>query len=157
MRRKERQVTDVEEIKDVLEKSFALHLGINDNGHIYLVPVNFGYSAENGKYIFYFHGAKGGRKYNLLKNGALVAFECESDFSLLEGQTACDYSAYYASVIGEGNVSQIENNEEKKFALNLIMKKASGKNDWSYPALMLSKVAVFKLEATELSCKKHKQ
>ncbi len=157
MRRKERQVTDAEEIKDVLEKSFALHLGINDNGHIYLVPVNFGYSAENGKYIFYFHGAKDGRKYNLLKNGALVAFECESDFSLLEGQTACDYSAYYASVIGEGNVSQIENNEEKKFALNLIMKKASGKNDWFYPALMLSKVAVFKLEATELSCKKHKQ
>ena len=189
MRRKEREIKNPEEIKDVLDKSFALHLGINDDGHIYVVPVNFGYKVEKvsgntseitaettpgnqsastvdprhattpdcEKYTFYFHGAKAGRKFNLLKNGALVGFECETDFSLLEGEKACDYSAFYASVIGEGKVSLIEDNDEKKSALNLIMKKACGKDDWNYPAAMLAGVAVFKLEVLELSCKKHKR
>ncbi len=183
MRRKEREITNPEEIKDVLNKSFALHLGINDDGHIYLVPVNFGYKVEKvafnatgkavettldvtsasrtrpdcEKYTFYFHGAKAGRKFNLLKNGALVGFECEADFSLMKGEKACDYSAFYASVIGEGKVSLIEDKNEKKSALNLIMKKACGKDDWDYPAAMLSAVAVFKLDVSEFSCKKHKR
>lgn len=37
MRRKEREVTDIDEIKTVIDSCFALHLGINDNGHIYIV------------------------------------------------------------------------------------------------------------------------
>jgi uncharacterized protein len=157
MRRKEREVTDIEEIRDVLNKSFALHLGLNDNGHVYVVPVNFGYAEENGRYTFYFHGAKDGRKYNLMKDGALAGFECEADYSLKAGEKACEYSAYYASVIGEGRVSTVEDNEEKKAALNLIMKKATGKGDWNYPAIMLARVAVFRLEADELTCKSHKR
>lgn len=157
MRRKEREITSIEEIKDVLDKSFALHLGINDNGHVYVVPVNFGYSCQDGKYTFYFHGAKDGRKYSLLKDGAGVGFECETDCALMPGEQACNYSAYYSSVIGEGNVSLLEDNEDKKAALNLIMKKATGKADWNFPSIMLTRVAVFKLEAKELTCKSHKK
>ena len=161
MRRKEREVINPEEIKDVLNKSFALHLGINDDGHIYVVPVNFGFKVENTgvveKYTFYFHGAKDGRKFYLLKNGAQVGFECEADISLLEGAKACDYSAFYASIIGEGKVSLIDDKDEKKSALNLIMKKACGKDDWDFPDAMLFATAVFKIAVTDLSCKKHKR
>ena len=157
MRRKEREITSIEEIKTVLDKSFALHLGINDNGHVYVVPVNFGYSYQDGKYTFYFHGAKDGRKYSLLKDGADVGFECETDCALMTGEQACNYSAYYSSVIGEGKVSLLEDSEDKKTALNLIMKKATGKGDWNFPSIMLAGVAVFKLEAAELTCKSHKK
>ncbi len=157
MRRKEREITSIEEIKDVLDKSFALHLGINDDGHVYVVPVNFGYSYQDGKYTFYFHGAKDGRKYSLLKDGAAVGFECETDYAIKPGEKACEYSAFYSSVIGEGRASLVEDNEDKKAALNLIMKKATGKADWNFPSIMLTRVAVFKVEVTQLTCKSHKR
>lgn len=157
MRRKEREVTDIDEIKAVIDSCFALHLGINDNGHIYIVPVNFGYEEENGNFTFYFHGAKDGRKYSLIKDGAEVGFECDCDHGIKAGDIACSYSAYYSSVIGEGHVSEIKSNEHKKDALNSIMKKATGRDDWNFPAVMLSRVAVFKIESTMLTCKMHKR
>lgn len=70
---------------------------------------------------------------------------------------ACGYSAFYSSVIGEGYASEILSNDEKKTALNKIMLKATGKGDWKFPSVMLFKVAVFKIEVSALSCKKHRQ
>lgn len=157
MRRHEREVTDTQEINEVLEKSFVLHIGFNDKSRVYVVPVNFGYEEKNRNYVLYFHGARDGRKFNLISSGGAVGFECETDFELKAGKAACDYSAYYSSIIGEGIVSEIEGLEEKKSALNLIMKKATGKSGWDYTDLMLEKTGVFKIKVTDISCKKHKK
>lgn len=157
MRRKEREVKDIGEIKSVINSCFALHIGINDNGHVYIVPVNFGFKELDGKFTFFFHGAKDGRKYSLIKDGADVGFECDCGHGIKDGETACSYSAYYSSVIGEGHVSEIQDNGQKKDALNCIMKKAAGKGDWDFPDIMLSHVGVFKIEASFLSCKSHRR
>ncbi|MGN0739480.1 MAG: pyridoxamine 5'-phosphate oxidase family protein [Treponema sp.] len=157
MRRHEREVTDTQEINEVLEKSFVLHIGFNDNSRVYVVPVNFGYEEKDGNYFLYFHGARDGRKFALISSAGNVGFECETDFELKAGKTACDYSAYYASIIGEGIVSEIAGLNEKKSALNLIMKKATGKSDWDYPDVMLEKTGVFKIKVTDMCCKKHKK
>ncbi|WP_147613946.1 pyridoxamine 5'-phosphate oxidase family protein [Treponema pectinovorum] len=157
MRRKEREVTDIAEIKDVLDRCFAVHLGIVDEKRVYVVPVNFGYEEIEGKYVFYFHGAKAGRKYELLKNGANIGFESCVDEKLMTADSACGYSAFYSSIIGEGYASEILKIEEKKKALNKIMFKSTGNGDWNFPSIMLLKVAVFKIEVSSLSCKKHRQ
>ncbi|MGN0730453.1 MAG: pyridoxamine 5'-phosphate oxidase family protein [Treponema sp.] len=157
MRRHEREVTDTQEINEVLEKSFVLHIGFNDKSRVYVVPVNFGYEEKDKNYVLYFHGARDGRKFNLISSGGTVGFECETDFELKTGRAACDYSAYYSSIIGEGIVSEIEGLEEKKSALNLIMKKVTGKSGWEYPNLMLEKTGVFKIKVTDMCCKKHKK
>lgn len=157
MRRKEREITDKIEIKAIIERCYSLKVGFNDDGHIYIVPVNFGYEEVEGKYTFYFHGAMAGRKYGLVQKGGLVGFELDCDGKVMEGKEACDYSSFYSSVIGEGIVSVITDNDEKKHALNRIMKKVMGKDDWSFPSIMLSRVGVFKIEVTELSCKAHKE
>ncbi len=157
MRRKEREVTDNEEIIEVLNNCFSLHIGFNNDGHVYVVPVNFGYSKTDGNYTFYFHGAKDGRKYGLIKKGGFVGFECDTDCKIGVGETACDYTSFYTSIIGEGFVSEIEAKEEKKSALNLIMKKTTGKADWKFPDMMLKNVGVFKIDVSELTCKAHKR
>lgn len=157
MRRHEREVTDIQEINEVLEKSFVLHVGFNDEGRVYIVTVNFGFEEKDKNYVLYFHGARDGRKFNLISAGGIAGFECETDFELKAGKTACDYSAYYSSIIGEGIVSEISELEEKKYALNLIMKKATGKSDWNFPDLMLKKTGVFKIKVTDMCCKKNKK
>ena len=57
MRRSEREVRDPEAIRAVIAGCSCLRLGLYDDGEIYIVPVNFGYLAENGRDVFYFHGA----------------------------------------------------------------------------------------------------
>lgn len=155
MRRKERQVFDIEKIKKILEKSFVLHLGFCDEGKCYVVPVNFGFSFEDEKLTIYFHGAREGRKFSLIQKEPVVFFECECDEKLVEGEKACDYSALYSCVMGEGKVSEIKIPDEKKTGLNLIMKKATGKENWTFPEIMLGRVGVFKIEVESFTCKIH--
>ena len=58
MRRKEREVTDIKEIREVLDSCKVCRLGIADEGGAYIVPLNYGYRLEDGVLTLYFHGAK---------------------------------------------------------------------------------------------------
>ena len=120
---------------------------------MYIVPVNYGYIYENEKYIFYFHGAKAGRKYELSKSSPVVGFEIDGAYELLEADVACDYSAKFQSVIGTGRLSIIGDDEEKIKGLNTLMNHISGKSEWNYSKEMIDAVAVFRLEVEKLSCK----
>ena len=62
MRRKDREVTDAGKIREAIEASHCCRLGFYDEGEVYIVPMNFGYTEEEEKRIFYFHSAKEGRK-----------------------------------------------------------------------------------------------
>lgn len=157
MRRKERQVTDEFQIKDFILSEEILRIGFYDKDEIYIVPVNYGFSYNNEKYIFYFHGAKAGRKYELAKLNPKVGFEIDGKYSLVTGDIACDYTAYYQSVIGNGILSIVENTEEKILALNSIMYQTTKKSEWSYSSKMLDAVAIFKLEVEKISCKINKK
>lgn len=156
MRRKEREIKDPRKILEILVSSKILRIGFNDNGHIYVVPVNFGFEYENGNLVLYFHSARDGRKVCLIQKGGNIGFEMDCDYQLMTAETACGHSAFYSSAIGEGEISEITENDEKKKALNLIMFNATGKGDWNFPAIMLSKVGVFKIEVSEFTCKAHK-
>ena len=62
MRRQDRAVTDPEKIQAVIDDCEVCRLGFQDGRGVYVVPVNFGHALENGRHIFYFHGAQEGRK-----------------------------------------------------------------------------------------------
>lgn len=156
MRRKEREVKNPDEILEVLSSSRIVRLGFNDNGSIYIVPLNFGFEYTQGKLVLYFHGARDGRKYGLIEKGGSVGFEMDCNYKLGTGKEACDYTAFYSSIIGEGIISEVKDTEEKKKGLNLVMLNATGKGDWNYPSIMLSRVGVFKVEIKEFTCKAHR-
>ena len=157
MRRKEREVTDSSEIDSFLASQKIMRVGFFDEGRVYIVPVNFGFEKIGEKYVFYFHGARDGRKFSLIKKGGNAAFEIDADYGTKSAENACDCTEYYASVIGDGKVFEIEENNEKKHALNRIMFSATKKDGWNFPSIMLSRVGVFKIEADSLSCKMHKK
>lgn len=155
MRRKDRQVTDTVTIESCMKESECMHVGFYDEGEVYVVPVNFGYLLEEGRYTLYFHGAKEGRKNGLAKEKPSVGFAMETRLISVQGEKACDYSQDFLSIIGNGLCSIVENEDEKKIGLAALMYKISGKNDWEFPENMLKNTAVYKIEVTEISCKEH--
>lgn len=155
MRRKDREVTDREKIREIISKCHCCRLGFNDNGKVYIVPLNFGFSERDGSYVFYFHGAKAGRKVDLIRKTGYAAFEMDTGYRLNEAETACEYSAGFQSVMGSGRVSFIEDTEEKKDALSAIMLHNTGQDKWEFPDGMVNATCVFRLETEELSCKEH--
>ncbi len=156
MRRKDREITDDAQIDEIILQSKCVHLGLNDNGKVYIVPLNFGFESKDGKRSFFFHSAKEGRKIDILRENPDVGFELDSGFELIPGDVACDYSARYKSVIGEGRVSFIEDKAEKRLSLQKLMKVNTGRSDWNIPDLMLNSVCVFRLDVETISCKVRK-
>lgn len=153
MRRNDREITDKALIEQFIAKERIIRIAFYDNGDLYIVPLNYGFIYENDKYVFYFHGAKAGRKYELSKSSPKVGFEIDGAYELLEADIACDYSAKFQSVIGTGRLSIVEDNEEKIKGLNVLMNHISGKTEWSYSKEMVDAVAVFRLEVEKISCK----
>ena len=155
MRRQDREVTSEEKINEIIRRCHCVRLGFYDEGEVYIVPLNFGYDEGDGRRTFYFHGAKEGRKIDLIAKDHTVGFEMDTNYKLNEGETACDYSARFLSIIGTGRVSFVEGREEKAAGLQSIMLHHTGKDDWEFSEAMLNAVCVFKLDVEKISCKEH--
>lgn len=156
MRRRDREITDNEKIKEIIKACNCCRLGLNDNGKVYIVPLNFGFTEENEKYTFYFHGAKTGRKLDIIKQNNNAGFELDTNHQIYtKGDKACDYTARFQSIIGNGKITIIENSNEKMKALLELMKHNTGKSEWEFDERMIKAVTVFKLEVEEMSCKEH--
>ena len=155
IRRKDREITDKKLIEEFISNQKIIRLGFYDknNNEVYIVPVNYGYTIENEQYIFYLHGGKGGRKYELSKEEPNIGFEIDGQYKLVEAEKACDYSAKYQSVIGNGKIKILDDIEEKKKGLDIIMKHTTGKSGFEYIPRMVQNVAVYKLSVTKLTCK----
>ena len=155
MRRKDREITDKKIIEEFISKQNIIRIGFYDkkNEEVYVVPVNYGYIIDKEQYTFYIHGGKGGRKYELSKDEPNVGFEIDGNYKLIEGKDACNFSAKYQSVIGNGKIKIIEDLEEKKKGLDIIMNHSTGKSGFEYKQRMVENVAIYKLIAEKLTCK----
>ena len=157
MRRKDREVTDQEEIQKIFDDCKVCRIGIVDEDGPYIVPMNYGYVKEEGKVILYFHGAREGKKIDLIRKNPNVGIELDYKHELEEGKLACQYSYYYASIIGKGTASIIDNPKEKLKALNVIMRHQTGKSfdEFQKNPKLEEAVAIIRVELNEYSCKKH--
>lgn len=152
MTRRERQVTDIGEITKILDKSKVLHLGMVDGDEAYVVPMNYGYIMEDDKLTLYLHGARRGRKLDLMRENPKVFFEMCCDIVPFEGDVACKYGITYASLMGRGLAEIVEDVEEKKLALSTLMKTQTGKA-FEFEDKMTTIVSVIKITALEYTAK----
>lgn len=154
MRRKDREVTDPVEIDRVIRACACCRLGFSAPDGAYIVPLSFGFSHENGVRVFHFHGARDGRKMDLMREDPRAGFELDTGYELKLSDIPCECSAGFTSVIGTGILSIVEDRAEKARSLDLLMEQAGGKGG-EYPDAMLSRTAVFRLTVGEISCKFH--
>ena len=155
MRRQDRRITDPAMICAVLDKCRTLHLGLVEDGRVYIVPLNYGWTEENGRYILYAHSAAEGRKIDLIRGGADVGFEMETGVEYFDADTACGWGNRYESIIGEGRATLLETPEEKRQALAAIMAHYSARKDYTFEDAMVNLVQVIQIDVTALSCKIH--
>ena len=123
MRRKDREVTDVGQIRAILDACKTCHLAMVDHGQPYVIPLNYGYSLEDGVLTLFFHSAKEGRKIDILRENASVCFEmCNEGDLLFSANPPCETVCCFASVHGFGQAQFIEDAAEKCAALSVLMK-----------------------------------
>lgn len=154
MRRKDREVSDINKILEILDRCSVCRLGLYDKreNEVYMVPLNFAYTLENRELTLYFHSARTGRKLDLLKENLSASFEMDCDHQLATHRLPCEYSYRYACLMGKGSVSFLTDASEKASILSLLMKKQSGK-DFEISEKAAGSVAVFSLKADWFSCK----
>lgn len=150
--RREREITDIEQIRKILDKSMIVHIGLVDKDEPYVVPMNYGYTLIDGKLCIYLHGALEGRKLELMRANPKVFFEMECDVEPFEGNIACKYGTSYSSVMGRGIAEILEDVQEKKDGLSIFMKTQTGR-DFVFDDKMVSIVSVIRITALEFTAK----
>ncbi len=156
MRKKEREVTDLNEIRDILENNDICRVAFKDNDGIYIVPLSYGYSLDNDNLVLYFHGAKEGRKTFAFENELEIGFEIDEKNQLKgKDDIGCSYTYFYRSIIGTGKASIVKDFEDKKNALDIIMRNVTKKDNFRYNKAAIDNVLVMKLESISYKAKKH--
>lgn len=143
MRRSDREIKDFDEIVEVIKKCEICRLALNDEEYPYILPLNFGMQLEDGKIVFYFHGATEGKKYDLIARNNKASFEMDCSTKLVTILEDGNCTMEYESVIGQGTV-EILPDEEKERALDILMKHYH-KEDFPYNKAVIPRTTVFKM------------
>ena len=152
MTKRERQITDPEQILAILDKAKVLHLGLCVDNEPYVVPMNYGYTFEEGKLVLYLHSAVRGKKLDMLEQNNKVFFSLDCDQVPFAGKVACQYGLAYSSIMGKGTGKIVEDVEEKKRAMSVLMKTQTGK-DFVFEDRLVTIVSVIRIDVTEYTAK----
>jgi uncharacterized protein len=117
MRRSDRQVTGQAALEEIIGRGVACHLALVAQGEPYLVTLNYGYRADT----LYFHCATSGKKIDILKACDRVCFSIVTQHELVVGELGCDFSMKYESIVGYGKARFIDEPQQKRQALDIIM------------------------------------
>ena len=150
--RREREVTDMNEILGILDRARIVHVGMIDGDLPYVVPMNYGYTMEDGKLVLYLHSALRGKKLDMIRSNPKVFFEMDCDLKPFDGVKPCQYGLVYSSIMGKGTARIVEDVEEKKHAMTVLMKTQTGK-DFTFEDRLVSMVAVIRIDVEEYSAK----
>jgi nitroimidazol reductase NimA-like FMN-containing flavoprotein (pyridoxamine 5'-phosphate oxidase superfamily) len=146
MRRKDKEITGIDDIMAIIAKCKICRFGLSENNLPYIIPLNYGYSYEDEKLTLFFHSAKEGKKIKIIQSNHNACFEIDCDTALIEGEKPCKYGYEYKSIIGFGKIFHLETNDEKTKGLNYLMRQQTGKEDeYDFTEDELNRVCVYKM------------
>ena len=156
MRRQDRKVTDIEEIKSILNSTRIIHLGMMDGDYPYVVPLHFGFEFIDN--VLYVHGHHEGKKFDLIKANPHVFIEIDgSDEALVSGgDIPCAYSSVYSSVMGRGVATYLESIDEKAHGLQVLMNHQTGR-EFTFSEAMVNSVGVVRIKVINYTAKRRRQ
>jgi nitroimidazol reductase NimA-like FMN-containing flavoprotein (pyridoxamine 5'-phosphate oxidase superfamily) len=116
MRRKDKEITDSEKMKSILESAKFVTIAMCMENSPYLVTLSYGYDRKRN--CIYFHCAKEGKKIEFLKANNTVWGQVLNDLGYLKGQ--CNH--LFETVQFQGKVSFLEKVEEKREAIECMIR-----------------------------------
>jgi len=118
-------ITDKHIMQEILDEAEYGTLALCADNIPYSVPINF--VEVDGE--IYFHGAKKGKKLDIIKENSFASFSVVESFSILpsyfstEDGSACPATHMFKSVIISGKIIFVEEYKEKVAALESLMQK----------------------------------
>jgi nitroimidazol reductase NimA-like FMN-containing flavoprotein (pyridoxamine 5'-phosphate oxidase superfamily) len=148
MRRKDKEITDKDELIEIITKAKVCRLAMVDGSTPYIVPLSFGYHDKT----LYFHGSLKGKKIDLIQKNPNVCFEFDHLIETIESEKACNWSMQFQSIIGFGKACLLKTAEEKQHALSIIMAQYSSQQ-YDFPDKGLQATAVIKVRIDSMTGK----
>lgn len=142
-----KDVTDEQAVvAEILNRAEYVSLALVDEEGPYSVPVNAAFEAG----VLYLHSSKKGRKAEALlramSSGGRVGFSAAVDLGKKTGDLACQWGYTFRSVLGSGLVRAVELDGDKVAALNALMRKHAGRDDFPYDEGILDKTLVVAID-----------
>ena len=153
MRRKDREITNLEEIKEILDQGTFLTVAFSDEEGPYSLPLNYGYEEKDGEITFYVHSAKEGRKVDAFRKGIDVSVSITSFDGYNGSDSGNSWTCYFKSFIGFGNAVEITSHKEKSHALNTLMKRVA-KREFDFSEKDLANTSIFAFKIHSYSAKR---
>jgi hypothetical protein len=159
MRRRDREITGFDNIIKVMKACEVCHVAFHDDEYPYVVPLTFGLEVKDNNAVnLYFHGAKEGRKHDLMKKNNKVSFVMEDTNGIVTGPQVgeCECTMEFESVMGTGTIEYVAE-EEKIAALQTMLRQyaiAEGKDNYHFHREVVPKIHLLRLRVNSLSAKK---
>ena len=150
MRKARQEITDRQELEEILQGSIICRMAMLDGGKPYIIPVNYGY--RDG--CIFIHSAPEGKKIDLLSQNQEVCFEVEDKVEIIRGERACDWTTRYRSVLGYGNVEILSDEASKQQGLEVIMAQHGAPELIEFDPKNLKRMVILKLTITSMTGKK---
>ena len=153
LRKTEREITDQQEIIQLLKNGKFTTIAMCRDNEPYLVTLSYGFDENNNS--LYFHAAPEGLKLDFLRHNPEVCATVIEDLGYVEDE--CEQ--HYSSVVFRGKMHAVDELDEKKYGLDILLnhleknpepiKKRNVQDDSKY-----SKVAILRLDISEITGKK---
>jgi len=159
MRNKANEVTDKDEILQILDNCERCRLGFSDGGVPYVIPINYGFTfGSDGELTLFFHCAREGRKIDIIKKNPVVCFEIDCDYRMNPHSNPGKFAIKYESLIGSGTIEIVEDFQEKRMILGNMIRKFRKYNPLYHPTPWtddrINEVAIMKLVLDEYKAKR---
>ena len=150
MRRRDKEITNREEIDEIIRSALVCRIAFADGDEPYVVPVSFGFDGES----LFIHTAKTGRKLDFIRANNRVCFELEGNISLqTDDGDACNWTFAFESVIGYGTTTELETAKDRAQGLNQIMLHYSGR-EWDIEPSATATTRVWRIDIESITGKR---
>jgi len=152
MRLREKEITDRNEVEELLMKEKVCRFAMCDGDTPYVLPTTYGYADGH----LYIHSSKQGRKIDVLRENNRVCFTVDTGHELVQGplDTSCKSTIKFKSVIGTGRAKFVEDPAERRKAMDTIMKHMFGNATFGYSEEGIRDMAIIRVDIESLTGKK---
>lgn len=151
MRRHDREITDRNDILDIMKRASVVRLAFNSDPVPYILPLNFGLEVLGQDFILWMHGAGEGRKYDFLGQEAAFEMDIENGYLYAPARKSCTMP--YESVIGKGVFQEVTQEQEKLHGLDCLIRHAYPEGR-EYQKDVVKVTRVFCLKVTDFTAKR---
>ena len=131
-------IENKEQVEEIISRCDICFVGITDlEGNPYVIPMNFGYQDGVAR-----------------NNRVCITFSVDHELVFQHPKVACSYRMRAKSVICRGRVNFIEDPEEKREALNILMRHYSSR-EFVYSDPAVKNVKIWEIPIDSVTAKEY--